>query len=315
MANFLTTRDLTLDNLNVRKRAIVANLVITGSIQDNVNLLPGVSPVGVVITEVEFGKAYPPESPIYSTVANTAAPIKTDGLLKPDALILPPLAATNGCDAFPGVNLPAINARYGPTPAGSLVQAPSACLFVSGNLSSTGTTLTTIAFKGDLNYSSTTYKLKISPGGAWQAPFHTHIVEEQWIITAGSWIFRYFDQSLYDGGGAFLKYLRPGEIPGTNTGPPITFSDGLPSAPNTALTASVGDVVIFKRGSFFEWGSDTSGATVVVTLMGASISNAINTAELIIELFLSGKITLCQLGQYFVIFGSEFNTPFGNCPI
>ncbi len=317
MANFLTARDLTLDNLLVRKRAIIANLTITDGSKGNITLLPGVTPIGVTMTETALFNTYPPESPIYSTEANTAAPIKTDGLLNPDALRLRPLAATNGCAAFPGILLPAVNARYGPISTPSLIQAPSLCLFVSGDLSTAGSsTLTTIAFKKDTNFTSTTWKLKIKPGGAWQAPFHAHFGDEQWVITAGSWIWRYFDRSLFDSGGAFTKFLLPGETPGLNTGPPILLDPlGRPSGPNTKLTASVGDVVIFKKGSFFEWGSDVSNASLVATWNSGALSNAINTAETALIALLDSTITLCQFEQYLAMFQSDYDTPFDDCPL
>lgn len=315
MANYLTTNDITLDNLNVRNRAVAA--VISANSVDGTDIERDASPLIMCLDDsAAVFKAYPPESPIFSAAANYAAPTKLDGLLHPDKLFLPALLPAVGCPGTTsGINLPATLARYGPHPSPSLVQG-GPCMFVSGDLGPSGTTVGQVAFGGDMNNSSNVWKVKINPGGAWQSPFHTHGADEYWVCTGGSWIFRYFDQSLYDAGGAYLQTLRPGEAPGANTGPAINFEDrGFPSGPNTKVVVSDGDVFFAKRGTFFEWGSDVAGAVMIVTWTASFLSGAVTWIETALTDLLNGKITMCQFNRYLGMFSTARLTPFVACPL
>lgn len=270
------------------------------------------APVGVSDSSQEIFRRYQPESPIVMTAANLGVPVKTDGLLYPDGITLPPLSATMSCGSYAGDRLAPVNARYGPINAPSLVQPPT---FVSGN-SLTGATLTTMSFSHDTNLTSSTWKLTIAPGGCWQSPFHSHSAEEQWVVTAGQWIFRYFDYSLYwTGAPAYKKILLPGETPGMNSGADIQFNDteittATPNGPNTSIVLSPGDVFMMKRGSWFEWGSSVANAQIVATWFNPGTAGAVNWVTHALQLYLDGTITECQFNQYLAIFQPTFLTAF-----
>lgn len=316
MTNYCTKIDQTLNNLTVRNNLKVKNLTITDGSSGNITLLEGATPVNSVTSFRGTFQTHPTESPIYSAAANTGAPTKADGLLSPDGIRLKPLIATPSCPGtYAGLVLPAAAARYGPVGAASLVQS-GPCLFVSGTLDTTGSTLTQVAFKGDANDSASVWKLKINAGGAWQSPFHTHGAEEKWVCTAGSWVFRYYDPALFKRGGSYLKTLRPGEAPGANTGPLINFSDrGFPSGPNTQITINKGDVFISKRGTFFEWGSDVAGSIVVASWFASFMSGGINWISTALGELLAANITECQFFRYLGTFSEERLTPFVACPL
>ena len=148
-----------------------------------------------------------------------------------------------------------------------------------------GCQLVTVFYSPTIHHSLATLRLKVRKGGAWQTPFLSFFAETRLSVIDGPWTVRWYSK---DGSPYDFNNNK------------ITFNArGYPSGPNKELVLCDGDTILFKRGTFFQWGSSTKCASMFVSQTGCITNGVIQYWSSVISQYLCGEICeeeyLCKI--------------------
>lgn len=165
-------------------------------------------------------------------------------------------------------------------PSPSLVQDPCE-LFIKAcsEQLQKGAKLVTAYYAPTIHHSLATFRLKLRKGGAWQTPFLSFLAETRLTVIDGPWTVRW--------------YSPDGSPYSLHDNSKITFNArGYPSGPNRELILCDGDTILFKRGTFFQWGGSAKCGSIFVSQTGCLTNGVIQYWSGLVQQFLCGE--LCE---------------------